>query len=85
MNAFVSKEELALVPANRISYPEHYADARVQRQAETGLVGRLRAWFARQQAMSELSSLTDRELADIGLNRAELGSVFKPGFSTSRR
>ena len=85
MNAYVSKEELALLPANRLGYPQHYADDRVKRQAKTGLVGRVRAWLARQQAMSELSNLTDRELEDIGLSRAEVGNVFKPGFASSRR
>ncbi len=84
MNAYTSKEELTLLPANRISYPEHYADAYDQRHSGVGLVGRVRAWLSRRQAMAELSGLTDRELADIGLSRAELGSVFKPGFSRSR-
>ncbi len=84
MNAYVSKEELTLLPANRISYPEHYADAHEQRHGGVSLVGRVRAWLSRRQAMAELSGLSDRELNDIGLNRAELGAVFKPGFMRSR-
>ena len=49
MNAFVSKEELALLPANRISYPEHYAEAQSQRSSQ-GLFARIRAWIARRLA-----------------------------------
>ncbi len=82
MNAYVSKEELALLPANRISYPEHYADAK--QQARTSLSGWIGAWLARRRTAAELSRLSDRELSDIGLSRAELGSVFKPGFSRRR-
>ncbi len=78
MNAFVSKEEMALLPSNRISYPEHYADASYQRGARIGIVARIRRWMERQSALSELASLTDRELADIGLVRSELRRVFEP-------
>jgi uncharacterized protein YjiS (DUF1127 family) len=84
MNAYVSKEELALLPANRISYPEHYADASDQRAHRVGIVARVSAWLERRHAMSELANLTDRELSDIGLSRAELGSVFKPGYNLCR-
>ena len=46
------------------------------------------AWVAafprRRSAMAELSGLTDRELADIGLTRSELRQVFRRGFADGR-
>ena len=83
MNAFVSKEELILLPTSRISHPEHYADAE-SRNRRPGLFARIRNWLDRQSVQSELSSLTDRELADIGLSRAEVGRVFDPAFALRR-
>jgi uncharacterized protein YjiS (DUF1127 family) len=46
-----------------------------------GLVAAFHAWRERQEAVAELSMMTDRELADIGLNRADIGRVFAPGFT----
>ncbi len=84
MNAYVSKEELALLPANRISYPEHYADAQAKRGERQGLVARVRTWLQHRAALAELTNLTDRELADIGIGRADLGRVFDPAFIARR-
>jgi uncharacterized protein YjiS (DUF1127 family) len=81
MNAYTSREELALLPANRVSYPEHYADAR---SLKPGLYSRVVEWFHRQAAMNELSQLSDRELADIGLGRSDLPHVFDPAFAARR-
>jgi uncharacterized protein YjiS (DUF1127 family) len=81
MNAYTSSEELANLPANRISYPEHYADAR---SLKPSLYGRIVEWFHRQAAMNELSQLSDRELADIGLGRSDLPNVFDPAFIARR-
>ncbi len=86
MNAYVSKEELALLPANRLSYPEHYAEDHARRHpARPGLFARIAAWGERQRAYAKLSGLTDRDLQDIGLNRADIHRVFEPGFEPSRR
>jgi uncharacterized protein YjiS (DUF1127 family) len=38
-------------------------------------------WRRRQAVMREMETLTDRELADIGLSRADLPRVFDPGFA----
>ena len=82
MNAYVSKEELALLPANRINFPEHYADAQPQRRGVVStILGRIAAMVERHRVLSELNSLSDRELVDIGLSRADLGRVFEPGFA----
>lgn len=82
MNAFTSQEELALLPANRISYAEHFAAARSERPT---LLSRVANFFQRQATLNELRQLTDRELADIGLHRAELARVFDPAFAAARR
>ncbi len=84
MNAFVSKEELTLLPTTRINYPEHFADAR-SRRSKPGLFARIRAWMERQSVLSELNDLTDRELADIGLSRADIRNVFDPTFAIRAR
>ena len=81
MNAYTSKEELALLPATRVSYAEHYAD---DRAARPSLFTRIAAFFARQSTINELNQLTDRELADIGLQRAELHRVFEPAYAAAR-
>ena len=39
----------------------------------------------RRAVLDELASLSDRELADIGLNRSELSRVFDPQFAERRR
>lgn len=50
---------------------------------QRGLAGWLRsriaafkAWRAQQQTLAELDAMTDRELIDIGLTRADIGRVF---------
>ena len=84
MNAYVSKEELSLLPSNQISYGEHYANARGQRRGVFGAIGqRVRAYFERQRVLGELNSLSDRELADIGLARSELPRVVSASFTRS--
>ena len=80
MNAYVTKEELTLLRANRVSHPEHHADARRKPHGVLrGLLNTIAGYFERQRVMAELGELSDRELADIGLTRPELPMVFKPG------
>ncbi|WP_424134427.1 DUF1127 domain-containing protein [Roseomonas chloroacetimidivorans] len=43
------------------------------------LVARFAAWLERRRAEAELNSLTDRELADIGLTRAEIPFLLRGG------
>ena len=38
----------------------------------------------RRAVISELNTLTDRELADIGLHRSDLKRVFDPRFQSGR-
>jgi uncharacterized protein YjiS (DUF1127 family) len=41
----------------------------------------LSTWSRNREAAAELASMSDYELADIGLTRSDLPRVFKPGFS----
>ncbi|MBO6838471.1 MAG: DUF1127 domain-containing protein [Alphaproteobacteria bacterium] len=38
----------------------------------SGIVNRIAAYMERRKAVAQLQSLTDRELADIGLTRTEI-------------
>ncbi len=44
-------------------------------------VAALVAWRRNNEAAAELRTMSDRELADIGLCRSDLSRVFQPGFS----
>lgn len=84
MNAPLAKEQITLLMSNTVSYP----DAAVQgtRSHPTGLallaqrvkdaVRFVAELPQRRAVIDELSRLSDRELADIGLNRASLSEVF---------
>ncbi len=92
MNAPLTKEHIALLMSDSLTYRTPSVEAAAPRPAPVGLFGRLRAAAAhlaslprRRAVLDELSTLTDRELADIGLNRNELGRVFDPRFADSRR
>jgi uncharacterized protein YjiS (DUF1127 family) len=90
MNARVAKEEIALLMPTTLS---NYADEPRfgANDTQTGIVSRAAAmvrWVAefprRQAVLAELSQLSDHELADIGLARAELGRVFDRSFAAQR-
>jgi uncharacterized protein YjiS (DUF1127 family) len=42
-------------------------------------------WHQNRQAAAELASLSDRELADIGVTRSDLGRIFQPAFNSDLR
>ena len=69
-----------------------FADADVSYRApspKSGPVARLMAWLSdmprRRQVLNELRSLSDHELADIGLSRGDLHRVFEPDFVSTYR
>ena len=41
-------------------------------------------YLRRQRVVSELTRLSDRELADVGLTRADISQIFEPGFAARR-
>ena len=41
-------------------------------------------WQRRRATMQEMAMMTDRDLSDIGLSRADLARIFDPTFATDR-
>ena len=97
MNAPLAKEQIALLMSDSLTYrmsPVQGTDgtiAEARPSALATLAARAKAAIAnllalpgRRAVMDELRMLSDRELADIGLNRSELGRVFDRQFDARR-
>jgi uncharacterized protein YjiS (DUF1127 family) len=93
MNAFVPKEEIAILRPNTLSH--YFKDdamwAPAPEAKRPGLFGRVAGLFRalaelprRQAVINELNMLSDHELSDIGLVRGELSRVFDSGFVAQR-
>ena len=65
----------------RASYHHDYDSFDSFVPKKPGLFARLGAWMRRRGAMQELSAMTDHELADVGLNRADLLMAFDGNFA----
>jgi len=97
MNAPLAKEQIALLMSDSLTYRSTVVEGtdgtiattktapRSLSQRIGSLVSALLAIPRRRAVLDELSSLSDRELADIGLNRAELSHVFDPRFAEMRK
>jgi uncharacterized protein YjiS (DUF1127 family) len=95
MSAPISKSDLAFSLPASLSYHSTWDDADyepVQPQRRHGLfarlaapiVARVQAWSVRERAVSELSAMSDRDLADIGLTRSDIPRVSDPDFIAER-
>jgi uncharacterized protein YjiS (DUF1127 family) len=91
MSAHVMKDEIALGMPGSMGHYFRDEPMEAPAPATASLFTRLGAvvrWVVelpqRRAVMNELSSLSDHELADIGLNRAELDLVFDRQFAASR-
>ncbi len=51
----------------------------VAAEKHKGFLASIAAWRERSAAKAELSSLSDRELSDIGVNRQDIAAVVKNG------
>lgn len=91
MTVYFAREQTLFLPSDDHLSRRVGADVRLTRDGDrTGgfvrsALARLREMFRRRVVLRELSGLSDRELADIGLARAELHRVFDPAFVPSRR
>lgn len=97
MNAPLAKEQIALLMSDSLTYRSTVVEGtdgtiatanparRSLFQRIGDLVSALLAMPRRRAVLDELSSLSDRELADIGLSRAELSHVFDPRFAETRK
>jgi uncharacterized protein YjiS (DUF1127 family) len=91
MNAIVGKDQLTAFSLGNVSYiGPSYEEPQTRTVsapggARPGLLSRLiaavGAWRQRQMVLQEMQTMTDRELADIGLSRADLVRVFDPAFA----
>jgi uncharacterized protein YjiS (DUF1127 family) len=90
MNARAAKEELAILLPNTMSQYLRNTHATMQaadaeRHDLLARVGTALRWVAalprRRAVLEELNTLTDYELADIGLTRADVPHVFDPAFA----
>jgi len=86
MSGHVAKEEIALLMPERLSHyfqsdRDYMPVSRKQGRGMLTILASAVKWvleLPRRRAMlDELGSLTDHELADIGISRAELGQVFE--------
>ena len=91
MSAPLAKTELSYKLPEMLSYHSTWDDADYEPKlpaAHPGLfarmIGATRArvahWAVRRQALTELGDMNDRELADIGLSRADIPRVADAGF-----
>jgi uncharacterized protein YjiS (DUF1127 family) len=84
MTAPITKDQLAFSLGNL-----SYIDANYDEQQPTAplaapkhhVLAWLRQWRQRRQVMAELALMSDHELSDIGLSRADLSRVFDPAFA----
>ncbi|GAC1339923.1 MAG: hypothetical protein NVSMB18_09000 [Acetobacteraceae bacterium] len=97
MNAPLAKEQIALLMSDSLTYrdaPVQGTDGTVAEPRVSlfsAVIGRIMGGLTalatmprRRAVIDELSRLSDRELADIGLNRSELQLVFEPTFRRAR-
>ena len=87
MTAHVSKEQLGLMLPGTMSL--YVQDAPDYLEAPPpGLFARLLSavsgWVSRRTEMEEVASLSDAQLADIGISRSEIPLVFDNAFAARR-
>jgi uncharacterized protein YjiS (DUF1127 family) len=67
-----------------VAYEQPAAASGLLRQIGSGLafvVQGVKSWATKQATLSEMHTMSDRELSDIGLNRGDLPRVFDAEFA----
>ncbi len=87
MTAHVSKEQLGLMLPGTMSHydqnePEYLEAPRPGMLANLFLA--VSGWVSRRSEMEEVSSLSDAQLADIGISRSEIPLVYDNAFAAQR-
>jgi uncharacterized protein YjiS (DUF1127 family) len=87
MATHISKEQLGLMLPGTMNH--YFQDEPLHLEAlRPGLFSRLAAIvagiFARRAVIQEIAGMTDAQLADIGITRAEAPMVFNTGFAAQR-
>jgi uncharacterized protein YjiS (DUF1127 family) len=90
MNAPTARDQFSFSLGNVSYIGPAYEDAQTPsvkprpsgvRQWFAAFVAAVSAWRQRQAVLQEMQLMTDRELSDIGLSRADLARVFEPAFA----
>jgi uncharacterized protein YjiS (DUF1127 family) len=93
MNAYSSRDEIAIQRSDSLSHyfqddPDYMPQPEPASPHFFARLGKFLHWLAempkRQAVMDELASLSEHELADIGLTRADLPRVFDEDFAAER-
>jgi len=89
MSAPIAKSQFAFELPNLTYVDAHLEEAtfRAPLPAEKphglrALIAGFRAWREKQAAIAELDMMTDRELTDIGLTRADVHRVFNDNYNS---
>ena len=96
MNAPLTREQLVRLSSDTLAYHGQYVEGLgdpigqpARDSAFSRLVrnvaARISAYRERRAVLNELAQLSDRDLADIGLSRADLHRVFDPEFAQTCR
>ena len=80
----VNNSQMKIMIAETMSYRAPVIDRPARTSLFRTLFSGLTAMMHRRAVTNELAGLTDRELADIGLNRADVGHVFDARFERNR-
>ena len=91
MNATLPHAQISLMMSDNLTYRETFVEGMEGAVAapRPTIGDRMRGWFQtlaelprRRAVIEELRTLSDRELADIGISRADVGRVFDSRFRT---
>jgi uncharacterized protein YjiS (DUF1127 family) len=95
MNAPIAKDQLSL-SLGSLTYIDSAYDEDAPASIVVGrkdgdigwlnrLLSRVAEWQYRRAVIQEMTMMSDHELSDIGLSRADLGRIFDPSFAADQK